>query len=118
MKPQHISYQPFGMSRADIQIFLQSLNCSNTHDKTLMKDIYRYEDPKLRLSESVVLPKNLKEEVANHFNFKQPIIHSATISKDDLSVKFLLKLQDNHLIEAVLIPVSYTHLTLPTIYSV
>ncbi len=98
------TYHPFGMSRPDFRGFLADKKCSMAHDKSLMKIIFRDLNPASHVLKSSTLPLKIKDEISKNFDFSLPYIHSAVVSPNDFSVKFLLNLEDSQQIETVLIP--------------
>lgn len=66
----------------------------------IYKKVFNFDDMKN-------IPSSLKEKLKNSFYFSIPEIVERYISKDERTIKYLLKLRDNYIIEAVLMKYDY-----------
>lgn len=94
----------FGLTRAEIERDCLSVGVSSVHATDLFRSAYKdlSSEPWSRPG----LPKHYQERCSNQFQSIGEQIATQQLSQYDGSVKFLIKLQDQKLIESVLMPES------------
>lgn len=92
----------FSHSRFQLQQFCQQTAASPNHIKDLMVAVYKRLD--MQPWERPHFPRRWVRDMDEHFTFDLPDIALEQVSHYDGSVKFLLRLADGNLIEAVLMP--------------
>ncbi|MBP9706037.1 MAG: 23S rRNA (adenine(2503)-C(2))-methyltransferase RlmN [Oligoflexales bacterium] len=86
----------------DLENLCSDIGYSVHHAKTILRQTYKFH--KTHFSELENFPQKLATHIQEKFSFELPEVVETQVSAYDNSVKFLLRLSDGGLIEAVLMP--------------
>lgn len=92
----------FSLKRNDIEELCLKQNIPAMHTKTLMRNAYKALNDQPWMAKS--LPNNLQHSGGKIFSHPRASISQAFVSRYDSTVKFIIRLEDSHQVECVLMP--------------
>ena len=101
-----------GLPQDKLKIFFSDLGEKSFRTKQIMQWIYQ--QGATSFGDMHNLSKDLRQKLKAIATIDLPEVMTLNHAKDGV-IKWIIKLEEENHIETVYIPVSYTHLTLPTI---